>query len=296
MQTQRLEGKPVAEAVEAEVREAIRSSGSSRRPPMLASLHRGADSPFRSYLGRQRKAAEALGIRFREEALAPEDGAEELVRRVRRLSDDPEVDAVLLEHPLPQPFDFLRAISALSPVKDVDGASPLSLGLLAAQRPLHAPAVARAAIAIARHYGLPLAGHRVAVVGRSETVGIPLGMLLLARGVDATVTIAHSRTDRLADALNGASVIFSCAGRPGLLSRANVPLGAAVIDVGLSRVPDLSVPSGGRAAGDADAKDLEGWAGALTPVPGGVGPVTVAELMGNTVRAWQRTELGEVRP
>ncbi|MFZ0699120.1 MAG: bifunctional 5,10-methylenetetrahydrofolate dehydrogenase/5,10-methenyltetrahydrofolate cyclohydrolase [Thermoplasmata archaeon] len=295
MQTQRLEGKPVAEAVDAEVRAAIRSVPASTRPPTLASVHRGVDSPFRFYLKRQRKAAEALGIRFREEALAPSDGPEELVRRVRALSDDPKVDAVLLEHPLPAPFDFIRAVSGLSPVKDVDGVSPLSLGLLAAQRPLHAPAVARAAIAIARHYGLPLARHRVAVVGRSETVGVPLSMLLLARGVDATVTIAHSQTGVLAEALKGTSVIFSCAGRPGLLTRANVPIGAAIIDVGLSRVEDALAPGGGRTVGDANAADLEGWAGALTPVPGGVGPVTVAELMGNTVRAWQLAELGEVR-
>ncbi len=234
-------------------------------------------------------------MRCREEVLAAGEGPEELVGRVRTLSDDRAIDAVLLEHPLPAPFDFLRAISGLSPVKDVDGVSPLSLGLLAAQRPLHAPAVARAALAIARHYGLPLARHRVAVLGRSETVVVPLAMLLLARGVDATVTIAHSQTAALADALKGASVIFSCAGRPGLLTRANVPQGAAIIDVGLSRVEDPSAPGGGRSVGDADAADLEGWAGALTPVPGGVGPVTVAELMGNTVRAWQLAELGEVR-
>ncbi len=295
MQTQRLEGKPVAEAVDVEVRAALRSGSASTRPPTLASVHRGVDGPFRFYLKRQRQSAESLGIRFREEALAPGEGPEELVDRVRTLSNDRAIDAVLLEHPLPAPFDFIRAVSGLSPVKDVDGVSPLSLGLLAAQRPLHAPAVARAAIAIARHYGLPMARHRVAVIGRSETVGIPLSMLLLARGIDATVTIAHSKTDVLAEALKGASVIFSCAGRPGLLTRANVPQGAAIIDVGLSRVEDPSAPAGGRAVGDADAADLEGWAGALTPVPGGVGPVTVAELMGNTVRAWQLAELGEVR-
>jgi methylenetetrahydrofolate dehydrogenase (NADP+)/methenyltetrahydrofolate cyclohydrolase len=293
LQTVRLEGKPVAAAIDAEIRTVTRTAGPATRPVTLACVHRGVESPFRFYLHRQRKAAEALGIRFREEVLGPADGPVELIARIRRLSDDREVHAILLEHPLPAPFDFIRAVGELSPIKDVDGVSPFSLGLLSARRPLHAPAVARAAIAIARYYGLPFEGERVVVVGRSETVGVPLAMLLLARGTDATVTIAHSKTRALAQALKDARVIFSCAGQPGLLTRANVPEGAAIVDVGVSRMPDPSAPGGGRAVGDADAVDLEGWARALTPVPGGVGPVTVAELMRNAVRAWQLIERGE---
>ncbi len=245
MQTVRLEGKPVAAAIEAEIRTRIRTAGPGTRPVTLASVHRGADSPFRLYLNRQRKAAEALAIRFREETLEPNDGPEELVVRARRLSDDPEVHAVLIEHPLPAPFDFVRAVGELSPIKDVDGVSPLSLGLLSARRPLHAPAVAQAALAIARYYGLPFEGERVVVVGRSETVGVPLAMLLLSRGIDSTVTIAHSKTRALAETLKGARVIFSCAGQPRLLTRANVPEGAAIVDVGISRLPDPAAPGGG---------------------------------------------------
>ena len=149
------------------------------------------------------------------------------------------------------------------------------------------PAVARAALAIAVHYGLPLDGERVAVVGRSETVGLPLALCLAgkASGINATVTVAHSRTRPLAAALEGARTIFSCVGHPGLLDRSNVPKGAAVVDVGLSSVPDAGARGGSRPAGDANAAALEGWADALTPVPGGVGPVTVAELMSSVARA-----------
>ncbi|MGI0129229.1 MAG: tetrahydrofolate dehydrogenase/cyclohydrolase catalytic domain-containing protein [Thermoplasmata archaeon] len=283
--TERLDGRTVAESIDAETRVRLRASPSD--PTSLVSVHRGVDGPFRFYLRRQAKAAEALGIRFREESMAASDGPAELIARIEALDADDSVHAVLLEHPLPPPFDFFEAISRLRPEKDVDGVGASNLGRLVAQRPVHVPAVARAAIAIARHYRLPLEGAPVAVVGRSETVGLPLAVCLAGRaeGMNATVTVAHSRTRELARALAGARTIFSCVGHPGLLNRAIVPEGAAVIDVGLSSVPDPSAKGGARAAGDADAASLDGWASALTPVPGGVGPVTVAELMSSAVRA-----------
>ena len=283
--TERLDGKPVADAIDSRTREAIRA-----RPgptPALVSVHRGVESPFRFYLRRQARAAESVGIRFRESALPPGAGAADLAATLRELDRDPTTHAVLLEHPLPPPFDFLDAISELRAEKDVDGVGATNLGRLVAQRSVHVPAVARAAIAIARHYQLPLEGERVAVLGRSGTVGLPLAIALVAResGLNATVILAHSRTRDLRSALAGARTIFSCAGRPGLLDRELVPKGAAIVDVGLSSVPDPSAKGGAKAVGDADAAALDGWASALTPVPGGVGPVTVAELMASVVRA-----------
>jgi methylenetetrahydrofolate dehydrogenase (NADP+) / methenyltetrahydrofolate cyclohydrolase len=283
--TERLEGKPVAEAVDAHTRTRIRAHGDV--PPALVSVHRGVDSPFRFYLNRQRKAAEAVGVTFREESLGPGDGPGPLADRISALDADRSVHAVLLEHPLPPPFSFSDAIARLRPEKDVDGVGTANLGRLVAQRPVHVPAVALAAIAIARHYGLPLEGERVAVVGRSETVGLPLAIALAGRGegMNATVVVAHSRSRDLAAALGGARTIFSCVGKPGLLTRSVVPEGASVIDIGLSSVPDPSAKGGARAVGDADSASLDGWAAALTPVPGGVGPVTVAELMASATRA-----------
>jgi len=284
--TERLDGKPVAEAIDASTRARLRETHDPS-PPTLVSVHRGADSPFRFYIRRQAKAAESVGVRLREETLGPTDGPNELVGRMRVLDRDPTVDAVLLEHPLPSPYDFFTAVSELRAEKDVDGVGAPNLGRLVAQRPVHVPAVARAAIAIAHYYQLPIEGERVAVVGRSETVGLPLAIALAGRadGMNATVTVAHSRTRDLARALAGVATIFSCVGRPGFLNRSVVPQGASVIDVGLSSVPDPSAKGGARAVGDADPVSLEGWAAALTPVPGGVGPVTVAELMRSTVRA-----------
>ncbi len=284
--TARLDGKPVAAETDRRTREALR--GRPGAPvPSLASVHRGAGGAFGFYVRRQRAAAEALGIAFRERTLAPNDGPGELAAHLRELDEDRSVHGVLLEHPLPAPFDFLAAVSRLRPEKDIDGVGATNLGRLVAQRPLHVPTVARAALAIAQHYRLPIEGASVAVVGRSETVGLPLAIALAGRsaGMNATVTIAHSRTPSLARALAGAATIFSCAGRPGLLDRSVVPEGASVVDVGLSSVPDPSAKGGARAVGDADAASLDGWAAALTPVPGGVGPVTVAELMSAAVRA-----------
>jgi len=292
--TERLDGKPVAEAIESETRATIGRAASGTPPPSLVSVHRDVDSPFRFYLRRQGKGAAAVGVRFREEPLAPSDAPRELLARIRALDQDPNVHAVLLEHPLPAPFDFYDAISVLRPSKDVDGVGPANLGRLVAQRPVHVPAVALAAVAVARHYRAPIEGEPVVVVGRSETVGLPLALLLSSRtpGMNAAVTIAHSRVRDLGKALGSARTIFSCVGRPNLLNRSNVPEGAYVIDVGTSSVPDPSRPGGSRSVGDADPADLDGWAGGLSPVPGGVGPVTVAELMASTVKAWRLASEG----
>lgn len=290
--TERLDGKPVADAIDARTR--LRIQGAT--PPSLVSVHRAAESPFRFYLRRQARAAESVGVRFREEALAPADGPAQLEARMRSYDEDPSVHAVLLEHPLPAPFDFFAAISQLRPEKDVDGVGAPNLGRLVAQRPVHVPAVALAAIEIARHYRVPLEGERVAVIGRSETVGLPLAICLAGRaeGMNATVTLAHSRTRELSRALAGVRTIFSCVGQPGLLNRTVVPEGATVIDVGLSSVPDPSAKGGTRAVGDVDANSLDGWAAGVTPVPGGVGPVTVAELMASVVHARDLLSPGEV--
>ncbi|MCI4365027.1 MAG: bifunctional 5,10-methylenetetrahydrofolate dehydrogenase/5,10-methenyltetrahydrofolate cyclohydrolase [Thermoplasmata archaeon] len=296
--TERLQGAPVAETIDRATREALREGGERGTPPCLASIHRGLEGPFRLYLNRQRRAAETLGIRFREETLAPSEGPAGLRARARSLDGDPSVHAVLVEHPLPTRYEFQSAVDELRPTKDVDGVGTKNLGQLVGGRPEHAPAVALAALAIARHYHLPLDGAPVAIIGRSGTVGLPLALLLAQRspGPNATVTVAHTGTRDLARALAGARTVFSCAGAPNLLNRSVVPKEAAVIDIGLSTLPDPSRATGVRIVGDADLESLDGWASSVTPVPGGVGPVTVAELMRSTVRSWQAQPGGGPAP
>jgi methylenetetrahydrofolate dehydrogenase (NADP+)/methenyltetrahydrofolate cyclohydrolase len=289
--TVRLEGKPVAEQIDEATRKAVRSVPVGEAPPCLASVHRGVESPFRYYLKRQAKAAAALGITFRDQPLGPGDGPNELVDRLAALDRDPGVHAVLLEHPLPPPFDFYRAVATLRPAKDVDGVGTANLGRLVAQAPVQVPAVALAAVEIARHYRLPIEGERVVVLGRSETVGLPLALLLAGKGVglNATVTVVHSKSHDLKGALASARTIFSCMGRPGMLTRELVPEGAFVVDVGVATVPDPKRPGSSTTSGDANFASLDGWAAGVTPVPGGVGPVTVAQLMANTLEAYRRS-------
>ncbi|MCI4335002.1 MAG: bifunctional 5,10-methylenetetrahydrofolate dehydrogenase/5,10-methenyltetrahydrofolate cyclohydrolase [Thermoplasmata archaeon] len=260
-------------------------------PPLqLSSVHTGGKSPFQFYLKQQHKAAERAGIRHEAVEVA---SPEQLLERVGELDADPSVTGVLIQHPLPAGYSFAEAIDRLRPEKDIDGAGAVCLGRLAGGRPLHTPAVALAVQELLRHFEIPVSGRRVLVLGRSPTVGLPIALLLLLRGSpgDATVQVAHTQSRELPALLQTADVVVSCAGVPGLLTRANVPPGAVVVDVGLSSVPDDSRPGGHRPAGDA-APELDGWVRALAPVPGGIGPLTVAELMQNLLRAQRAHEEG----
>lgn len=287
--TRQLYGKPVSEALLEKVRTHITRRDASTPPPVLASVHLGAGGPFAFYLARQERTARGLGIVFHDVALADATTTAALRERVRLLEADDTLHAVLVQHPLPAGVEFQTVVDELSPEKDVDGVGSRNLGRLVEGRPVHAPAVALGVLEILRHYSITTSGRRVAVIGRSSTVGLPLALLLAGRGEagNATVTVAHSRTRRLKEALAGCELIISCAGAPGLLTRAVVPEHSTVIDVGLSSVADPSAPSGFRAAGDADVSSLDGWVDAVTPVPGGVGPVTVAQLMSNVMTAWE---------
>lgn len=286
--TRRLEGTPVADRIFTKTRESV-LAGQSRGWPMptLASVHLGSGTPFEFYLRRQKKAADSAGVQLREVLLNPTITSTELRSQIDALDSDASVHGVLIEHPLPAAADFAGAIARLRPEKDVDGVGHANLGSLVAGTPLHVPAVARAARAILSHYDIETAGRQVVVLGRSPTVGVPLALLFVLRGSegDSTVTIAHSASGPLGSILEPADIIVSCVGHPGLLTRENVPHSATVVDVGLTSAPDPERPGRSRIAGDADPS-LDGWVEALSPVPGGVGPVTVAELFGNLVRGW----------
>lgn len=286
--TRLLLGKPVSEQLLGEARALIAARPAGTSPPTLASVHVGSGGPFAFYLRQQQRSAQSVGMNFREVSL-PADSTTAMVReQMRTLENDATVHAVLLQHPLPPGVEFQPCADELSPEKDVDGVGSVNLGRLVEGRATHAPAVALGVLNLLRFYSIPTRSERVAVIGRSPTVGLPLALLLAGHGEvgDATVTVAHSRTQQLREVLADQRIIVSCAGVPGLLSRTVVPEGSVVIDVGLSSVADLSSPSGMRAAGDADGGQLDGWAEAWTPVPGGVGPVTAAQLMRNAVEAW----------
>jgi methylenetetrahydrofolate dehydrogenase (NADP+)/methenyltetrahydrofolate cyclohydrolase len=230
------------------------------------------------------RAAGRTGIVCDTVTLPPDATPDRLRSRLAELSADPAVHGIILQTPLPPGAVAAELAAAITPDKDVDGANPLSLGRLAAGLPAFAPATAEAVVQLLDAHGVPLAGRTVAVVGRSTVVGKPLAHLLLDR--DATVTVCHSRTAELASVTRQSELVVAAAGRPGLITAEHLAPGAVVVDVGTNPTPD------GGLTGDVDAQSVRPRAGALSPVPGGVGPITTALLLRHTVRAAQAARAG----
>ncbi len=246
--------------------------------PTLAVLMPTDDPGAAWYVRSLERAAARSGLRCQVHRLPGTPGGGEIAARLADLSADPAVHGVLCQAPLPPGAAMAAVAAAIDVAKDVDGANPASLGRLAAGLPgVFPPATAAAVLAILRHEGIALDGRRAVVVGRSLVVGKPAALLLLAE--QATVTICHSHTRDLAAVCREAEVLVVAAGRPGLIGADHVAPGAVVIDVGINPAAD------GRVTGDVDAAAVTGRAAVLTPVPGGVGPVTTAMLMRHTVTA-----------
>ncbi|MEV0353830.1 bifunctional 5,10-methylenetetrahydrofolate dehydrogenase/5,10-methenyltetrahydrofolate cyclohydrolase [Nonomuraea sp. NPDC050680] len=273
MKTQTLTGKELAAAIRAET--AARVAAGPQ--PKLAVVVATADEASLWYVRSIAKAAAGVGIAFELADLGPEATATGIRETLERLSADPDVHGVMLQTPLPPGASAQELAAAIDPAKDVDGANPLSLGRLAAGLPAFAPATAAAVLALLDHYGVELAGRRAVVVGRSTVVGKPLAHLLLDR--NATVTVCHSRTRDLPAVTSTAEVLVAAVGRAGLIGTEHVAPGAVVIDVGTNPTED------GGLAGDVDSAAVVDRAGALTPVPGGVGPVTTALLLRHTAQS-----------
>ena len=279
--TQLLEGKKSAAAIREEAADTARRLRASGTIPTLALVLATADESAAWYTRAIVRAGEKVGLDVRVERLADDASPGAVRSAVARLSVDDTVHGIIVQTPLPPGVDFVEIAQAISPEKDVDGANPVSLGRLTAGLPAFAPATAAAVLRLLDDHGVELAGRRAVVVGRSLVVGKPVAMLLLAR--DATVTICHSRTKDLAARTREADVLVAAVGRPRMLGAEHVGPGAVVIDVGTT--PDEN----GELLGDVDADAVMGRAGAVTPVPGGVGPVTTALLLHNTVTAAERT-------
>lgn len=275
--TQLLEGKKTAAAIREEAAATAQRLRAAGTVPSLALVLATADESAAWYTRAIVRAGEKIGLDVRVERLADDASAVDVRSAVARLSADDTVHGIIVQTPLPPGVDFVEIAEAIAPEKDVDGANPVSLGRLTAGLPAFAPATAAAVLRLLDDHGVELAGRRAVVVGRSLVVGKPAAMLLLAR--DATVTICHSRTKDLAARTSEADVLVAAVGRPRMLGAEHVGPGAVVIDVGTT--PDED----GNLVGDVDAEAVMGRAGAVTPVPGGVGPVTTALLLHNTVTA-----------
>lgn len=281
-------GEPVAERVRARVAGRARKLTRAGVTPTLALLSAGEDAASRVYLGRKRAAAEEAGISVRERHWEAGEDPAALERAIEELGRDPSVHGILLQLPLPAGWDADHLLASIPPHKDVDGFHPENTGRLALGLPGFVPCTPLGIRELLRHYQIETSGRRVVIVGRSSVVGRPLANLLSSKGEDATVTLAHSRTRELAAVTREAEILIVAMGKPRAITSEFVRPGAAVVDVGIHREPDPNRPGSTRLTGDVDAESVKQVAAALSPVPGGVGPLTVAFLLENTVLAAER--------
>lgn len=273
-----LDGKAVAQRVRDEVRLSVARFAAARgRPPGLDVVLVGDDPASAVYTRNKEKASLEVGMRGRLHRLAGDSSEAEVLALVASLSADDAVDGILVQLPLPRHLREQRVLDAIDPRKDVDGLLPLNAGLLSAGRPGLVPCTPRGCMRLLAEAGTPLAGARAVVVGRSILVGKPMAQLLLAE--HATVTIAHSRTRDLGALCREADVLVAAIGRARMIEGSWVKEGATVIDVGINRTPE------GKLCGDVDTEAAAQRAAWITPVPGGVGPMTIACLLENTVIA-----------
>lgn len=275
--TRILGGGELSAAIRADVTARVGALRESGVQPKLAVVTATDDESTAWYVRSIAKAATRTGIECQIVDLGATAGQGDVLSALVGLSADPDVHGIILQTPLPEGVDVTSLRTAITPDKDVDGANPLSLGRLLANQPAFAPATAAAVMALLDHHEVPLRGSVASVVGRSVVVGTPVAHLLVQR--DATVTVCHHHTVDLAASTRNADVLVVAVGVPGLVTAEHVANGAIVVDVGTTATDD------GTLLGDVDAASVEGRAGGLTPVPGGVGPVTTALLLANTVTA-----------
>jgi len=282
-----LDGRKIASQVQDEIKSRLQAS-SGRRPPALALVQVGEDPASAAYVKTKARMCEHCGILSRYVHFPKEVSETTLVETLARLGSDASVDGILLQLPLPAHIDQERAISTIPPEKDVDGFHPENAGLLALGKPRFVPCTPLGIRELFTRYGIETAGKRVAVVGRSIIVGKPLALLLMLKGKtgDATVTVCHSRSPNLGEITSSADIVIAAMGKPLFLKASMVKPGAVIVDVGINRIEDPSANKGYRLVGDVDFDAVAPKASFITPVPGGVGPMTVAMLMSNTMKAY----------
>ena len=280
-----LDGKALAFRIEARLPERISALKDSGVEPHLAVVLAGDDPASHVYVRNKQLACERCGIKSTRIDLPNDVSQEDLMRVVADLNANDSVHGILIQSPTPAGTDELAITEAIDPAKDVDGFHPTNLGRLV-MGPVDGllPCTPAGVMEIIKDAEIDLLGKKAVIIGRSRIVGMPLALLLAQKGIDATVTIAHSRTEDIADICRSADLVVAAIGRPATVQADWIKSGATVIDVGINRIVDESRKSGSRLAGDVDPSVSE-VAGYMTPVPGGVGPMTISMLISNTVRA-----------
>ncbi|MBR6179277.1 MAG: bifunctional 5,10-methylene-tetrahydrofolate dehydrogenase/5,10-methylene-tetrahydrofolate cyclohydrolase [Bacteroidales bacterium] len=281
-----IDGKQTSAEIKAEIAQEVKQMiAEGKKAPHLAAVLVGHDGGSETYVAHKIKSCEEVG--FKSSLIRFEDDATEqqILDTVAKLNNDPDVDGFIVQLPLPKHINEQKIIEAISPKKDVDGFHPVNLGRLVAGLDTFVSATPSGIVDLIKRYKIETSGKHCVIIGRSNIVGRPLSILMSQKGIDATVTVCHSRTENLKEIARTADILVAALGRPGFVTADMVKDGAAVIDVGTTRVPCADTKSGFRLKGDVDFETVSPKCSYITPVPGGVGPMTICSLLKNTLKA-----------
>ena len=283
-----IDGKQVAADIRAEVAQKVAALKKNGKNACLAVILVGENPASVSYVTGKQKALAEVGMQDRSVHLPENTSEEDLLKLIEQLNNDDTVHGILVQLPLPKHINEDKVIMAISPEKDVDGFHPVNVGNMMIGRPGFLPCTPHGIIVLLQRMGVETSGKHAVVIGRSNIVGKPVSVLLAQKSVNCTVTLCHTGTKNLPEITKQADIVVVASGHPHTLTGDMIKEGAVVIDVGVNRIPDSSKKSGFRLVGDCDFDDLKEKASFITPVPGGVGPMTIAMLMVNTLESAEK--------
>ncbi|MBQ6898534.1 MAG: bifunctional methylenetetrahydrofolate dehydrogenase/methenyltetrahydrofolate cyclohydrolase FolD [Clostridia bacterium] len=275
-----IDGKKISESLRLSIAETVKSRKEGTRAPGLAVIIVGNNPASRIYVNNKKKACESCGFYSVEYALDENTEEKELLELIEKLNHDDNIDGILCQLPLPAQIDESKVIDAICPEKDVDGFSPVNTGNLLSGKPCFAPCTPAGVVEMLKYEGIEIAGKHCVIVGRSNIVGKPAALLMLQE--NATVTVCHSRTKNLAEEVRRADIVIAAIGKANFITADMIKEGAVVVDVGINRLEN------GKVTGDVDFEAVKEKASYITPVPGGVGPMTITMLMKNTLESYNR--------
>ncbi len=288
--TEILDGKALALQIKEEISNEVRQlTAAGHRAPHLAAVIVGEDGASMTYVANKEKSSREVGFTSSVYRLPEKISERELLDTINFLNNDPDIDGFIVQLPLPKHINEQRIIDAISPDKDVDGFTPVNVGRMVLGEECFVPATPMGICTLLKRYGIETTGKHCVVIGRSNIVGTPVANLLSRKGFDCTVTMCHSRTRNLAELTRQADILVVAIGKPEFITADMVKPDAVLIDVGIHRVPDDTKKSGYRIIGDVKHSEVDQLCSWTTPVPGGVGPLTIVSLLENTLKAYRRT-------
>ena len=284
-----IDGKAIADAMKKEIAAEVAAMlDKGMDAPHLAAVIVGEDGASQTYVASKEKACQSVGMTSSVYRLPANTSEEEVLKLIDFLNNDKEIDGYIIQLPLPKHINETKVIHSINPKKDVDGFTPHNIGLMQLGEPCFLPATPAGIVELLKRSGIETAGKHVVVLGRSNIVGTPISVMLSRKGADATVTICHSKTQNLPEITRQADILVVAIGKPKFLKADMVKPGAVVIDVGIHRIEDNTTEKGYRIEGDVDFDEVAKVASKITPVPGGVGPMTIVSLLYNTLQAKKR--------